>query len=177
MPSHPLVAGWLAMIGIVLCLHFGLFHLLSVAWRSARVNPPPIMRSPLVATSLAKFWGERWNTAFRIPARRLLLNPLARRHGIAVANFAVFLASGVLHELVISVPARAGYGLPTAYFALQGVGVLFERSKLGRRLSLGHGWRGWLYMFAFTAAPAFWLFHPPFIRNVILPMLHAIGAT
>ena len=28
-----------------------------------------------------------------------------------------------------------------------------------------------------TAAPAFWLFHPPFINNVILPMLHAIGAT
>jgi hypothetical protein len=27
-----------------------------------------------------------------------------------------------------------------------------------------------------TAGPAYWLFHPIFIRNVILPMLHALGA-
>jgi hypothetical protein len=41
---------------------------------------------------------------------------------------------------------------------------------------LGRGGRGWLFTFIVTAAPAFWLFHPSFIRNVILPMLHAIGA-
>jgi len=28
-----------------------------------------------------------------------------------------------------------------------------------------------------AGASAFWLFHPVFIRNVILPMLHSIGAT
>lgn len=28
-----------------------------------------------------------------------------------------------------------------------------------------------------TAGPVFWLFHPPFVRNVILPMLDALGAT
>jgi hypothetical protein len=27
-----------------------------------------------------------------------------------------------------------------------------------------------------VAVPAFWLFHPPFIRNVILPFMKAIGA-
>ena len=172
-----LLAAWVAMIGIVLCLHFGLFQLLSLGWRTIGVNAQPIMNRPLVATSLAEFWGERWNTAFSIPSRRLLFNPLARRHGIVGANLAVFLASGVLHELVISLPARAGFGLPTAYFALQGVAVLFERSKLGRALGFGRGWRGWTFVFVVAAAPVFWLFHPPFIHSVILPMLQAIGAT
>jgi len=32
-------------------------------------------------------------------------------------------------------------------------------------------------MLIVTTAPVFCLFHPPFIHNVILPMLHAIGAT
>jgi len=173
----PIFAGWVAMVGIVLCLHFGLFHLLSLAWRAVGVNAPPIMNRPLAATTLAEFWGERWNTAFSIPARRFVFNPLARRNGVIVANLAAFLASGLLHELVISVPAGAGFGLPTAYFGLQGAGVLFERSKVGRAVGLGHRRRGWLFMLLLTAVPAFWLFHPPFIRNVILPMLQAIGAT
>jgi len=174
---YELLAGWVAMIGIVLCLHFGLFHLLSLVWRACGVNAHPIMDRPLAATSLAEFWGKRWNTAFSIPARRLLFNPFARRHGITGANLGVFLASGLLHELVISVPACGGYGMPTAYFALQGAAVLFEHSHSGRALGLGRGWHGWLFTFTVTAAPAFWLFHPPFIHNVILPMLHAIGAT
>jgi hypothetical protein len=27
-----------------------------------------------------------------------------------------------------------------------------------------------------VGVPAFWLFHPPFVRNVILPFMKAIGA-
>jgi len=54
---------------------------------------------------------------------------------------------------------------------------LIERSRLGCRLGLGGGGRGRLFMFIFTLGPAYWLFHPIFIRNVILPMLHAFGAT
>ena len=87
----------------------------------------------------------------------------------------VFLLSGLVHELVISVPARGGYGLPTGYFLLQGLGVAAEHTRVGRRIGLGHGWRGWLFTMLVTAAPAFWLFHPPFIRNLILPMLKALN--
>jgi len=54
---------------------------------------------------------------------------------------------------------------------------LIERSRFGRTLGLGGGVRGRLFMFIFTLGPAYWLFHPIFIRNVILPMLQAIGAT
>jgi hypothetical protein len=68
------------------------------------------------------------------------------------------------------------FGLPTMYFMIQGIGVLFERSRRGRRLGLNRGARGWMFMFVFTAGPAYWLFHKPFLIEVINPFLKAIGA-
>jgi hypothetical protein len=32
-----------------------------------------------------------------------------------------------------------------------------------------------MFTLVVTGAPAFWLFHPPFVRNVILPMLRALA--
>jgi hypothetical protein len=176
-PVSPLLAGWLGMVGAVLMLHCGIFHLLSAGWRSVGVNAMPLMRNPLRSCSLAEFWGRRWNTAFHDLASRFTFRPLRPLVGPARAALLVFVASGVIHELVISLPARGGYGLPTAYFVLQGLGVAGERSPVGHRLGLGRGWRGWLFTVFATAGPAYWLFPPVFVRSVILPMLAVIGAT
>ena len=89
----------------------------------------------------------------------------------------MFLLSGLIHDCVISLPARGGYGLPTGYFLLQGLAVVAEHTRLARRIGLGCGWRGWLFTVIVVAGPVGWLFHPPFIHHVILPMLHALGAT
>ncbi len=177
MPIQPLLAGWVGMAGVVLFLHFGSFHLLALAWRSAGVKATPLMCNPARAVSLAEFWSRRWNTAFHELAHRFTFRPLARQAGVTRATLLVFLLSGLVHELVISLPAQGGYGLPTAYFVIQGLGVVGEHTRAGRRLGLGGGARGWCFTMLVVAAPAFWLFHPPFIRNVILPMLHALGAT
>jgi hypothetical protein len=174
---NPLLAGWLGMAGLIFVLHFGTFHLLSLGWRSLGVNAMPVMRNPMRSTSLAEFWGRRWNTAFHELATRFTFRPLRSVVGLTGATVLVFLVSGLIHELVISLPARGGYGLPTGYFVVQGLGVAAERTRLGRRLGLGRGWRGWLFTVLATAGPAFWLFPPRFVRNVILPMLAAIGAT
>lgn len=173
--TDPLLIGWLGMIGVVLLLHFGLFQVLALFWQGNGRNVTPLMRAPLLATSLADFWGNRWNTAFNALAHDLAFRPLVRRIGVGWATLGVFVISGLIHDLVISLPARGGYGLPTAYFLVQGMGVLFERSRTGRAFGLGCGGRGWLFVLIVTAAPAFWLFHPTFIHNVILPMLHAIS--
>lgn len=167
-----LIAGWVGMIGIVFLLHFGLVHFMSVAWRAAGVDARPIMRWPVGATSLADFWGSRWNTAFSIPARRLLFRPALPVLGPEWAGFAVFVASGLLHELVISMPARSGWGLPTLFFLAQGLAIQFERSRVGRRMGLGRGLRGWAFVVLLAAGPAFWLFHPLFVERVMLPFLH-----
>jgi hypothetical protein len=177
LPVSPLVAGWVGMVGAVFILHFGTFHLLSLVWRSAGINAMPVMRNPARSCSLAEFWGRRWNTAFHELASRFTFRPLRALVGSTYASLMVFVASGLIHELVISLPARGGYGLPTGYFILQGLGVAGERTSIGRRLGLGKGWRGWTFTVLATTLPAFWLFHPPFVRNVILPMLAFIGAT
>ncbi|HKS30974.1 MAG TPA: MBOAT family protein, partial [Chthoniobacterales bacterium] len=181
--SPPLFAGWTGMVGMILILHFGLFQLLTIAWRSAGIIIEPIMDKPLHSKSVSEFWGRRWNTAFNWLAFDLVFRPIARRlgscgsksrrsptlyFGTAVATLVAFLVSGLIHELVISLPARAGYGLPTAYFLLQGVGILLERAFPQIR--------GRLLTVLITAIPAFWLFHPPFVHHVILPFMKAIGA-
>ena len=168
--GHEIAGAWVAMIGLVLLLHFGTFHLMSLLWRRAGVDAAPIMRQPARSASLAEFWGARWNVGFHRLAHDLAFRPLRRRLGVAGATLATFAASGLVHDLVISLPAGAGYGLPTAYFLVQGLGVLAERTDVGRRL------KGRTLAAAVLLAPLPWLFHRPFVHNVVLPLLDAIGA-
>jgi predicted DCC family thiol-disulfide oxidoreductase YuxK len=176
LPDHSLLAGWIGMVGVMFVLHFGTFHLLSLAWRGIGVEAMPVMQNPLRSRSLAEFWGRRWNTAFHELATRFTFAPLRPAVGRAGATLLAFVVSGLIHELVIAIPANGGYGLPTAYFVIQGLGVAGERTRLGRRFGLGRGWRGWVFTVAVAAGPAFWLFPPRFVRTIILPMLAAIGA-
>ncbi len=169
-------AGWIGMAGLVLMLHCGAFHLLSLLWRRAGIDARPLMNAPLRAGSLSDFWSDRWNRAFSDLAAVLLLRPLHRRLGAGGALLAVFVVSGLLHELVVSLPAAGGWGLPTGYFVAQGLGVLAERSRAGRRLGLGAGAAGRLFAAVVVAGPVFWLFHPPFVSRVVLPMMRALRA-
>jgi Membrane bound O-acyl transferase family len=167
----PRIAAWAGLIGLAFMLHFGLFDLLSLCWRHFGVDARPIMRSPINATSLAEFWGARWNVAFRDLAHAYVFRPLAPRIGVHGATLATFVVSGLIHDFVISVPAGGGFVLPTMYFVLQALGLFFERTRFARRLGLGRGKLGWLYCLAVTALPVGLLFHRPFIDRVVLPML------
>jgi hypothetical protein len=174
--QRELLRGWTGMVGFVLLLHFGLFQIAALFWQSRGVIAVPIMEAPLRAKSLSEFWGRRWNLGFRQLAHDLVFCPVRKCVPAASASFLVFILSGLIHDLVISVPAHGGYGLPTAYFVLQGLGVMVERSRFGRLAGLSQGVRGWLYVVLITAAPLAWLFHPPFVTRVILPLMQAVGA-
>lgn len=192
---HPVLAGWTLMVGLVFVFHFGLFHLLSVCWRMAGIDARPIMNWPILAASLGDFWGRRWNLAFRDLAHRFVFRPLLGRLGTAGATMVVFFASGLVHDLVISLPAGGGWGGPTLYFLIQGAGVLLEHSRLGRKLGLaaggpakgnqagmptkggqGTGVAGRCFAAVLLVGPLGLLFHVPFITRVITPMLAAFAA-
>jgi len=162
------------MTGLLLTLHCGLFHVLSIAWRFAGIDAKPIVRAPLLASSLTDFWGRRWNLAFRDLAHHYVFRPLASRLGIAGATMTVFLLSGIVHDLVISVPVNAGFGWPTIYFLLQGIALLAERSRLGQHLGLGRGWTGRAFAALVVLAPLGLLFHQAFVLQGVLPTIIAI---
>jgi len=162
---------WVAMIGFVLALHCGVFTLLAAWWRSLGRDVAPLMEAPLLAGSVTEFWGRRWNNAFRDVAHAILFKPVTRRFGAVAGMWAVFIASGVAHELVISVPARAGFGGPTLYFALQAFAMSLER---GCPIKSTLFWR--LRALAILLAPLPLLFHTPFVMNVCHPFFQAIGA-
>lgn len=168
--------GWVGMIGIVLILHFGIFHALSCWWRWLGIEARPLMNWPVASVSVSEFWGRRWNTAFRDLTHRFLFRPLTLRLGPRTAIGAGFLFSGLVHDLVISGPPGGGYGGPTLFFIIQGLAIFAERSRFGRKLGLGEGWRGWSFTAGVLLGPAPLLFHPPFVKQVIVPFMQVLGA-
>jgi hypothetical protein len=175
-PQHVYLVGWTGMTGIVLMLHFGVFHLLSCLWRSIGVEARPLMNRPLASASLSEFWGRRWNTAFRDLTYRFLFRPFTSWFGPRLGMLAGFLFSGAVHDLVISVPARGGYGCPTIFFAIQGTAMMIERSARGRRMGLDSGWSGRLFAILVLLLPVGLLFHRPFVIGIIVPLMRAWGA-
>ena len=63
--GESLLRGWVAMLGLILLLHFGTFQIVALLWQSVGVNAKAIMSAPLRSTSLGEFWGKRWNLGFR----------------------------------------------------------------------------------------------------------------
>jgi len=173
--GHLLLGGWAGMVGTVLVLHFGIFQLAALVWQRAGLAVKPIMERPLASRSLSELWGRRWNLGFRMLSHGWVFQPLQKRFGPVAGTFGAFLASGLLHDLVISVPARAGYGLPTGYFLLQGLGVIAERSRTGKRLGLGRSVRGFAWTALIAVGPLYVLFHPWFVMRVMVPFMRAVA--
>jgi hypothetical protein len=163
------LAGWIGMVGIIFTLHFGLFHVLSCFCRSFGCDAKPIMNWPILSISLAEFWGKRWNLAFRDLTHEFLFRPGTKRLGVVGATAIGFFVSGLIHELAITVPAGGGYGGPTAYFIIQLVGLLVERSRIGKPI------RGRAFTWLCLIAPAYWLFPPPFTTGIVVPFVRFVG--
>jgi hypothetical protein len=81
-----------------------------------------------------------------------------------------------VHDLVISWPAGGGYGGPTLFFAIQGVGMLIERSGFGHEVGLGRGVRGWFFTMLALLLPAPLLFHPHFVEGIVVSFMHSLRA-
>jgi hypothetical protein len=169
--AAPLLAGWVGMSGLIFLLHFGLFHLLALHWQRKGYGAEPIMNAPHLARSLADFWGRRWNRAFQCLTLHYVFTPLRKKMSPLLALWICFLVSGLIHELVITLPARGGYGGPTVYFLVQGLGLMVEkrfRTKL-------HTVCMRIWTLGVVILPAGLLFPPEFVYRIMIPMFRAWG--
>lgn len=171
-----LAAGWIGMIGLIFLVHFGVFKLLALFWQWNGICAQPLMRNPVAAESVSDFWSKRWNSAFRDLSFGLIFAGFRRRCGVRVATMLTFIVSGLIHDLIITIPAGGGYGLPTVYFTLQGAGMLFEHSRAGARSGLRSRCAGRLFAWVVIAGPAFALFPPVFVSQVMVPFMRVMGA-
>ncbi|MEM7235501.1 MAG: MBOAT family protein, partial [Planctomycetota bacterium] len=162
----------LALPGISLVVHFGVFNIAAGLWRFAGANCASLFRAPLAATSLGEFWGRRWNLAFSEMTAIAVFRPLTRCLPDAGSRVLAFVFSGLLHELAISVPVQAGYGLPAAYFALHGLATIVERKlkQSGSRI-FEKRWTAWVWTCTWLIVPAPLVFHVPFLKGCVWPLL------
>jgi len=112
---------WALFVPMSLGFHFGALRVMAGIMRVSGFQVKPLFRNPFGAATPADFWAKRWNLGYShmmsLAVGRPLV-PLLGKHG---SIFAVFLISGLLHELAITLPVRAGYGWPTVYFVLHGL--------------------------------------------------------
>jgi hypothetical protein len=160
------------LIGLSLILHFGFLSISAGIWRLHGVNTYYLFREPAKATSLTEFWSKRWNLAFSEMTSVAIFRPLKNKTGSAAALVLAFIFSGLLHELALSVPVDSGYGLPTLYFAIQGILVLFEKAlhKENKPFFLENKIISRLWVFFWLVLPMPLLFHTQFIKDIVWPL-------
>ena len=148
------------MVGLSLVVHFGVLTFAAALLQALGFRARVLFDAPLTSRSLQEFWAQRWNRGFAEMTALCVQRPLARRLGRSRALLGSFVASGLLHELAISLPVNAGFGLPTCYFVLQGLMIQRERKQPGRLATLLR-----------IALPLPLVFHPWFVAGTLMPLL------
>ncbi|RLM75269.1 putative long-chain-alcohol O-fatty-acyltransferase 1 [Panicum miliaceum] len=158
----------LAMYGVhMYCFFDLLLPCIAAAACALGMEAEPQFDRPYLASSLRDFWGRRWNLVVPAVLRPSVYGPVRARAGRAAGVLAAFLVSGLMHEvLVCYLTLRPPTGEMAAFFLIHGACCVVE------------GWcaaRGWppapprtvatLFVVAFVAATAFWLFFAPINRD------------
>jgi hypothetical protein len=152
--SHWLVR-W--SFGVVFCYAMveAVHSTLVIGYRLVGVALPRINDFPIRSTSLAEFWGRRWNRVVAGWLRDYLFFPLARREHVTLGICAAFAGSTVIHFWIAWLPLDLAGALTMAsFFVVQAAGSLLER-----RLGID-GWppprrRAWTVAWLLLSAPLF----------------------
>jgi len=124
---------FIMFVPMSLGFHFGALRVLKGGLRATGFPVRTLFPNPLETRGIGDFWSRRWNVGYSQMMQRLVGRPVAALAGANAGIMMVFLCSGVLHELAITLPVRSGFGLPTLYFTLHGCLTLIEK-KMGRSL-------------------------------------------
>ena len=123
---------------------------------------PPAFDAPWRATSLNDFWGRRWHQVFRHVFLILGGYPLSFVLGRAGVTIGAFLASAVVHHIVlVTLSSRVEFWWMLVGFGMMAPGVLAERAYLqltGRRVGgmAGRIWTmAWLLLWGTVIVEGF----------------------
>ncbi|MCU0749327.1 MAG: membrane bound O-acyl transferase family-domain-containing protein [Akkermansiaceae bacterium] len=123
--------GWkhifIMFLPLSLAFHFGFLRILKGSLRAFGFPVRTLFPNLLATTGVADFWSRRWNIGYSQMMQRLVGRPIESIAGKSTAVMAVFISSGLLHELAITLPVMSGFGLPTLYFTLHGLLTLIEQ--------------------------------------------------
>ncbi len=166
-----------AITGFALVVLFGMMDGWAALYRRLGIPAEKLWDNPPAATSLADFWGNRWNRIFSGFGRDMLFLPLARVAGARAASLAVFVFSGLVHEWAWSMSVRSGYGGPTLYFLIQGLLVQVESNALGRRLIRRSPLAGRVWTWLAVLVPLPLALHPAYLKGYVVPYLSGLGVS
>jgi hypothetical protein len=173
-PETPrMVRFGMALVGFGFLL-IARFDFYALIFRAMGFAVEKLWDCPVAATSLGDFWGRRWNRIVSGFLREVIFLPASRRAGPRVALFAVFLYSGLYHE-IFSVLARSGYGGPMLYFLAQYAGVAIENTRPARRHLGGRPWLGRAWAWSVVILPLGLFLHPGLVHGVLVPILVEAG--
>lgn len=103
-----------------------------VGGRVFRAAVPPLSLQPYRATTLAEFWGQRWNPVVSGVLREHCFKPLRRSPRAAL--IAAFVGSALLHSYLTLLALDAAMALPAGlFFVAQAPMVFIERRLSVRR--------------------------------------------
>lgn len=129
--------------------------ILLIVYAALGVDLPRVNDYPIVSTTLAEFWGRRWNRVVSGWLNENLFFPLARRRRVALGICAAFLGSTALHFWFAWVPLDlVGGAMMAGYFVVHAVGMLLERRLGVGRWSTGVR-RIWTVAWVLLPSPLF----------------------
>ncbi|MDF2455046.1 MAG: rane protein [Cytophagaceae bacterium] len=172
--SLEFLSNLLLLVGLSFILHFGILNLSTGLWRALGLDVKELFIAPYKARSLKEFWGKRWNMAFSEMTASIVYKPFLPVLGKQKSVAASFLFSGILHEVAISFPVQAGYGLPLLYFALHAFLMFIENKTMVIQKITAHRVWGHVWVMTWLILPLPLLFHKNFIDAVAKPLALSI---
>lgn len=159
---------WAMFFSMSLAFHYGGLRLLNGCLRAAGFPVRTLFPNLFHTRGIGDFWSTQWNVGYSHMMQRIVGRPVAALVGRPAGMIAIFLSSGLLHELAITLPVKSGYGGPTAYFAFHGWLAWLEK-KRGRPF-------GKIPALLAVVVPLGCLFPATFRNEVMTPCVEWFGA-